>query len=131
MSDTEVCPKCGSGKVELGTRGHYGRQMNLARCLSCGWYGERRELLLAGLGKVVDSALEIAHEVSKTYLQLIGQSVVLPLGKAMLQAGIVGVQQKQELARLLRAACLAAHKATLEEVEKIQKELQDAQRDDN
>jgi hypothetical protein len=105
--------------------------MNLARCLSCGWYGERRELLLAGLGKVVDSALEIAHEVSKTYLQLIGQSVVLPLGKAMLQAGIVGVQQKQELARLLRAACLAAHKATLEEVEKIQKELQDAQRDDN
>lgn len=130
----EICPKCGSGKVEECP----GVGDCSVICFSCGWTGSSNELLSVDLGSVAekspeinapDLALGIAQEVSKTYFLLIARDVSHPLGKAMLQAGVVGLQQSKELGRLIRVACLAAHKATLEEIEKMQKELQNAQRD--
>ncbi len=47
-----------------------------------------------------------------------------PLGLAMIQSGMVGQKDKKSLTRMIRAATLGAFKATLDEVEKIQKESQ-------
>ena len=73
-----------------------------------------------------DLALGIAQEVSKAYIILISKMVAQPLGLAMIQSGIIGKEQPKELLRLIRSACLAAHKATLEEIETMQKEIRDA-----
>jgi hypothetical protein len=74
----------------------------------------------------VDTCLGIANDVAKTYMRLIAQHAARGLGLAMVQAGIVGPKQPKELTRLIRAASLGAHRATLEEVELMQKELKDA-----
>jgi hypothetical protein len=69
-----------------------------------------------------DRALEIAAAISKEYMLAIYMTVSPVIGKAILDADLVGVKDSKNLARLIRAACLAAHRGTLEEVEKISSE---------
>jgi hypothetical protein len=71
-----------------------------------------------------DQALFVAQEVAKDYMTKLAAHAAQPAGLAMIEAGIVGLQDKSRLGRLIRAAMKGAHKATLEEVEAIQKELQ-------
>lgn len=131
-----LCPKCGSGKTELGDL--VGDDMK-ATCTNCGWEGTHKDLISAedakeaNLGELTqpDQALGIAEEVSKAYMNLLAQHAGQPIGLAMVSAGIVGLKDGKRLARLIRAACLGAHKATLEEVEDIQKEIQSGQQPTN
>lgn len=134
----ELCPECGSGKIEMGAL--IGEDME-ATCLSCGWKGPHRELMASiirqsdvssEVGAVLgspDLALGIAQEVAKAYMVLIAKYAAQGLGLAMIEAGVIGKEQPKELTRLIRAASMGAHKATLEEIEAIQKELQHERRE--
>lgn len=133
-----VCPECGSGKIKYA--GELISADMAVSCLSCGWRGTHGALMAvaADEAKVMeksqeifgtpDLALGIAQEVSRAYLVLLSKMAAQPIGLAMIEAGVIGKEQPKELTRLIRSACLAAHKATLEEIETIQKELQDARR---
>lgn len=115
--DSLICPQCGSAKVEASVV--VGGEAR-ATCSNCGWLGKRKDLLNSG---DVPSALEIAESVALEYLRLLAKLVGQPMGLAMVQAGIVGAKDSAVLGRLIKAGCKGAHKATLEEVEKIQEEL--------
>jgi len=127
--DVLVCPVCASAKV-----GHdsliVGRSGDAA-CANCGWKGKHKDLLVAqGTLTIGDAsaALDIAREVSTTYMHLLAEHAGLLIGACIMRSGIIGAKDTQSLARLIKAACTGAHKATLDEVENIQKELQDAKR---
>lgn len=130
-----LCPECGSGKTELGEL--VGDDMK-ATCTNCGWEGTHKDLVSAAPeepapGTIVqpDQAQGIAEEVAKVYMNLLAQHAGQPIGLAMVQAGLVGLKDGKRLARLIRAACLGAHKATLEEVENIQEEIQSGRQPTN
>jgi hypothetical protein len=113
----ELCPQCGSNKIEqdiLGTR---------ADCAACGWDGKPSELAAA---KVDTNALSIATQVSAQYLLHLSQKASPEIAKAMIVAGVVGGKEPKEvLARIIRAATMGAHSATLTEIDAIQKEGRD------
>lgn len=69
-----------------------------------------------------DRALEIAKHMSEQYMKLLYSGASQAIGQCILQAGLVGKRDSKALARLLRAACRGAHKATLDEAEAIAKE---------
>jgi len=106
-----------------------------AVCLACGWKGTSRELMVAKpqapdsqivevLG-TTDMALGIAQEVAKNYLLVLSEEASGAIGRAMVRSGVVGGKEDpKDLGRIIRAATLAAHKATLTEIEDIQKEKQ-------
>jgi hypothetical protein len=98
----------------------------LVSCSSCGWRGEYKDLVTAEAPDIEPD--KVAEEVSMEYLRLLSKYTGRPMGLSMVQAGIVGAKEPRYLSRLIRAACLGAHRATLEEVEKIQKELSDEAR---
>jgi hypothetical protein len=136
MINLHVCPECASAKVELGDL--VGDEME-ATCSNCGWKGKHKDLIGAGAkeNQIVQGAmsiddpsvaLAIAKEVSVSYMRLLAKHAGQAIGLAMVQSGMVGAKDPQSLTRLIKAACGGAHKATLEEVENIQKELQDAKR---
>lgn len=131
-----VCPECASAKVELGDL--VGDEMT-ATCSNCGWTGKHKDLIGAGAkaNDIVQGslsiddpslALSIAREVSVMYMRMLAKHAGQPIGLAMVESGLVGRQDSSNLARLIKAACQGAHTATLNEVEKIQKELQDERR---
>ena len=126
----QVCPECGSGKVEMGSS-ILGNDA-FAECQACGWSGTVGDLLTPSrqeadreVGLITqDQALSIAQSVAESYMERLAAHAAKPTGLAMVESGIVGLKDKNRLARLIRAAMKGAHKATLEEVEAIQKELQ-------
>lgn len=128
-----VCPECGSGKIDVGSQ--IVTDQAPAKCTACGWTGNFGQLIGAVAPATddlnPDVALGIAAEVSKLYMNMLAQHAGQPIGLAMVQSGVVGVKDSEALTRLIRAACLGAHKATLEEVEVMQKELQDGRRPTN
>jgi hypothetical protein len=69
-----------------------------------------------------DLALEIAKQISKNLMEMIYKLVAKSMGEAVLQSGLVGRTDRQNLARLMRAGCLAAHKAILDEADLIGRE---------
>lgn len=73
-----------------------------------------------------DRALEIARHMAGQYMKLLYQGVAHPIGTCILQAGLVSARDSKALTRLIRAACLGAHRATLEEAEAIAKEHKQA-----
>lgn len=136
MTEVRVCPSCASAKIDQVKI--VGRDSDVS-CSACGWAGKYRELIGAvtrpgykapGLSLLDDmsEALEIAQEVALTYMRILAKDVGRPMGLAMLQAGVVGAHDTESMARLIKAACKGAHKATLDEIEKMQKEIQDAKR---
>jgi len=130
-----LCPECGSGKVVTKET----LERSAAFCQECHWEGEAKDLVRlpseavvrhVGDGGLVgvDYETVIAMEVSKEYLQRLSQNAATPIGLAILDSGLISRSDTKTLTRLLRAACLGAHRATLEELEKIQQEHADAER---
>ncbi len=126
---TAVCPQCGSAKVGSADVVH---ELSIITCSNCGWPGLYRDLLMVDTSRdalvEVQQALDIAAEVSSAYLKCLAECAGRSIGLSMVDAGIVGAKDTQSLTRLIKAACRGAHKATLDEVEQIQKEYQDARR---
>lgn len=124
MGSIRLCPSCGSGKVtEISTDS---LQLDPdAECTSCGWKGQSHELMsaLQPRQQGIDPQLRVAEEISRVYLQLLAKEAGKPIGLAMVNAGVIGVKDTSNLGRLIRAACMGAHRATLEEIDKIQEEL--------
>jgi hypothetical protein len=69
-----------------------------------------------------DRAMEVAKHMSEQYMKLLYATASQTIGVCILQAGLVGKKDSVNLARMLRAACRGAHKATLDEAEAIAKE---------
>lgn len=135
--NAKLCPKCGSGKVEI--KGSSLGTSSVAKCQNCDWEGQEKDLVVYALEQVVnreltaadligapDAATAIAMMVSKEYMNKLAAYASQPIGLAMIESGLIGQKDVATLSRLLRAACLAAHKATLEEMSAIQKEMQGA-----
>jgi len=124
----DLCPECGSAKVEMSGPGGVILPAGPANCHACGWSGTMKDLMHAQVPELEslsqDAAHAIALEVAATYQALLAQIAAQPIGVAMVQSGMVGMKDTKNLTRMIRAATLGAHKATLEEVEKIQKESQ-------
>lgn len=136
MINFNICPVCASAKVDQVKL--VGLDVEVA-CSNCGWQGRGKDLIEAGVREqqVMRKALstgdrtlftDIAAEVSAVYLTLLAKYAGRPIGLALMEAGLVGGKDKKSMARLLRAACSGAHKATLDEIEKMQEEVQDARR---
>jgi len=123
MSSIELCPKCGSGKVEVTDRlAMVSGGLGAATC-PCGWSGPASQLVVKQLQ--FGEAEAIAVAVSTEYMRALAAYAASHVGRAMVVVGLVPAEDKRTLARLIKAAVLAAHKATLEEVEKIQQEIKD------
>lgn len=56
------------------------------------------------------------------YMKLLYAAASQVIGQCILQAGLVGRRDTKNLARMIRAACRGAHKATLDEAEAIAEE---------
>jgi len=119
---TQLCPACGSGKIDTA-------EGDQAECLDCGWKGSKTSLLAVPLPANPysmeinqDRALEMAKHISQQYMQLLPAHAAKPIGLCIIESGLCGKQDSKNLARLIRAACLGAHKATLDEAETIAKE---------
>ena len=83
------------------------------------------ESQIVGVLGTADMALGIAQEVAKNYLLMLSEEASGAIGRAMVRAGVVGGKEDpKDLGRIIRAATMAAHKATLTEIEDIQKEKQ-------
>lgn len=122
---TKVCPECGSAKVSL-PRSVLDSSNRRAECLSCDWQGTEGDLISAVLPdeSSPDQAFSVAQEVAINYMRLLAQHAGNPVGRAMVESGLVGVKDTKNLTRLIRVACSAAYAATLEEINLIQKEMQ-------
>ena len=130
----ELCPECGSNKIESGqdrTMEHSvieGALGPAVRCDSCGWAGRHSDLLKT-VGGIDWSAEVVAQKLSEQYMLHLHKEVSKPIGVAMVRAGVVGGKEDPKvLGQIIRAATMGAHKATLEEIEKIQKEKQGVER---
>lgn len=107
-----------------------------ARCLNCGWKGHDGELLgipdaiiakhIDG-GLTADRATQIAKKMTEDLLGRIAANAGQGIGRSLVESGFVGLQDKQRLGRLIRAACLGAVAKVLDEVEELQKEAKDGQ----
>jgi hypothetical protein len=115
-----LCPRCGSGKIARENELILSDEK--ATCTGCGWAGKTTELVIASLEL---SSSEVVLAVAQTYLAKIVELAAKPIGTAMVSSGLVAPKDASVLGRLIRAACLSAHRATLEEIEKIQREKAD------
>jgi hypothetical protein len=117
MSTFRLCPACGSSKVT--TDGML--DSSSAKCKVCAWAGTSNDLVLHEIDP--DRLYAIALAVARDYLCALAKLAAVPIGQAMTTSGLVDGSESKMLARLIRAAIGGAHKATLEEIEKIQLEL--------
>jgi hypothetical protein len=124
--EVRVCPECGSAKIE-----DFHLQIEHAQkrvqCLQCGWRGKEDDLLTVSAsqqgGITMDAAMVISEKVAEDFLRFLAKDAGQEIGLAMVNAGLVGLKDSKKLARLIRAACLGAHKGTLDEISQIQEEL--------
>lgn len=72
-----------------------------------------------------DAALETARQISIRFMKLLYMRVSTPLGRCLLDAGMCGRLDTEGLTRMIRASCIGAHRAALEEAEKIAAEHRD------
>jgi len=124
MSNIRLCPSCGAGKITEVSTGDVSIDPDV-ECTSCGWKGQGHELMAAITPRStsIDPHLAVAEEISRMYLQLLAKEAAKIMGVAMIQSGVIGGREDPKiLGRLVRAACLGAHRATLEEIENIQTE---------
>lgn len=140
MIGIRVCPICASAKIDM-VRVEPDVESDEVACSNCGWTGKHRDLINAAVqeDQIINRAVvsgassmatEIAAEVAAGYLQALAKYAGRPIGLALVESGIVGTRDTKSIARLLRAACKGAHRATLAEVEKMQEEMQDERRSD-
>ena len=103
----------------------------LIKCDECGWLGTEKQLVSVPIPKNPfsieihpDTALDAAKQISEQYFLLMSKVAGPVIGQCIVQAGLVGRKDVKNLAKLIRAACLGAHKATLDEANKISKDYQ-------
>jgi hypothetical protein len=73
---------------------------------------------------VSTDSMDVALAVAQEYLLRLVQEASIPIGRAMLSSGIIHKgEDGAVVARLVRATVTAACRATLEEVDRMQKEL--------
>ena len=122
MSDIQLCPLCGSGKVKVTDRlamlssGGLGQ----ASC-PCGWSGAASALVISPME--LGQAENIAAAVATEYMRALAVYAGAHIGRAMVAVGLITTSEKKDLARLIRATVIGAHRATLDEIEKIQQEI--------
>jgi len=115
--EIKLCPKCGSGKIdELSSL--LGGDVS---CLACGWSGPDKDLILRAMDE--REVMTVAQSVLKDYVRLLQTEAAVPVGKAMIAAGMVGAKDRAGLTRLIKAAVSGAFKGTVEEIAKMQKEM--------
>ena len=121
MSIFRLCPACGSSKVTME-----GMELDSspAKCRSCAWTGTCNDLILHDIDP--ERLYAIVTAVAQDYLRALAKFAAIPIGQAMTESGLMDGSEPKMLARLIRAAVGGAHKATLEEIVKIQGELQNA-----
>jgi len=123
-----VCPECGSAKIE-DFHLQIEHSNKRVQCLQCGWRGKDDDLLTVDASQVtqggitMDAAMVVSEKVAEDFLRFLAKDAGQPIGLAMVNAGLVGLKDSKKLARLIRAACLGAHKGTLDEINQIQEEL--------
>jgi hypothetical protein len=114
----ELCPQCGSGKISRTTP-----LGDIIKCDGCGWAGKESSVMVT---RVDATSLEVALAVAQRFLVALTAEASLPVGRAMFHAGLIQRDTDSTfVGRLVKAAIVAAHRATLEEVDKIQKEITD------
>lgn len=123
-----LCPKCGSGKLE-----NQGSALEVdppQKCISCGWAGKSSETLAADTAMLhintiePDQALNIVQALSENFFKLLFTQISTPVGRAIIDGGLVSLNQPTELAALIRAGVHGAHTAILRELEQIQSKVQ-------
>lgn len=115
----QLCPECGSGKINK-----LDVLSGVCRCDACEWAGKEADLVSSN---IAGSSLDVAIAVAQTLLLTITQHASIPIGQAMIEAGVLPASSSATTAaRLVKAAMLGAHKAILDEVSKIQQEMTDA-----
>jgi len=110
---TSVCPNCGSGKVEPN-------QDDPAipyRCAECATTFVRPLVVDVDLG--IDSAQQVAEAVATQLFRELYTTSAQPLALAAVNSGLVALKDTKAVALLARAGCIGAHKAMLEEAERI------------
>lgn len=135
---SNICPKCGSGKVNVSASLIDTPSVKESKCDNCDWQGDTDELISVPLDTVAekiltleeesiftnsDPATVIAFEISSHFLQLIAQYAARDIGLAIILAGLVTKNDTENLTRLIRIACLSVHKSVLTELEFIQNEV--------
>ena len=119
---TSVCPSCGSGKLKY--RDQY------AACTSCEWAGSRDDVLAIALeADTPDAALAVALQVSQALLYILREKASHGVGQSIVAAGVCDVKDVQALTSLIKAGTLGAHKAILEEAERLGEAAQAAEKD--
>ena len=117
-----MCPTCGSGKLSPCQD-----SVNL-ECMECGWTGGPEKTLKAavkseqGLCIESDIGLDVARRVAEDYMMRLYQGAAHEIGKAIIDAGLVGKRDTETMTRLLRAACSGAYHGTMDEIDLIEKE---------
>lgn len=67
----------------------------------------------------VDTAQGIAQAISEDLFRNLYKNAATPIGKAIMDSGVADVNDTQAMAAMIRAGCIGAHKAILEEAEKL------------
>lgn len=116
MSDILLCPVCGSGKV--GPTKGIGYDVV---CQFCGWVGKEQEAVAKPLQ--IGQAETIASAVSISLMRQLVTDSALTIGAAILKSELIVKSDRTSLARLIRTAVNAAHRAILDEVDKMQQEI--------
>ena len=119
--ELKLCPKCGSGKLSISMSTVLEVKSSIAECQHCGWSGTVEELLATPAKGLTPD--RVAEAVAKDYLRQLALLAGKPIGLALVRSGVLAANSKDALARIIRVACLAAHTASLKEVEAIQEEL--------
>lgn len=122
----KLCPACGSGKI---VNHMMDPDDGYRRCSNCNWTGGESDLITAPIPENPnclklngDAAKNVLEQISRNLLILLAKYSGHPLGVAIVQAGLCGRLDKTNLARLIKAGCLGAHKAVLDEADKISAE---------
>jgi len=136
----QVCPKCASSHLVTGDAVILGAGSvhKDARCLNCGWDGKDNEVLSipdaliakhVDAGLTADRATQIARQMTEDLLARLAHHAGKDVGRSLVEAGFVGLQDAPRLGRLIRAACLGAVAKVLDEIEVIQQEAAGGQTD--
>ena len=116
-----LCPVCGSGKTQYQTA-LFDAEVT-AHCTSCDWKGTKKDLVITEVKEEsADPQLDAALAISQLYFQQLAKTASKAIGLAIVESSLIGKKDTKSMSRLLRAACLGAHRATLEELAKIQTE---------
>lgn len=110
---SNVCPSCGSGKIEP----NYREEEKPYRCTACGEAFVRPMAINIDLG--LDTAQEVAEAIAAQLFRALYEKAAQPMGMAIYRSGVVAENDSKALGALTRAACIGAHKAILEEAERL------------